>query len=95
MDETILALLHLADLKDTICPRRPAVPRLVPPLANRLLRLSDHLLIWNNSYFLLSDDGPVLMVDCGEPLSLEFHRQWRAAVGKRTVEVVLLNLHPL
>src|SRR5437667_319029 len=29
LDETIRALLHLADLKDTICPRRPAVPRLV------------------------------------------------------------------
>src|SRR5438270_6697874 len=60
LDETILALLHLADLKDTICPRRPAARRLVPPHANRLLRLTDHLLLWNNSYFLLSNDGPVM-----------------------------------
>jgi glyoxylase-like metal-dependent hydrolase (beta-lactamase superfamily II) len=91
LDETCLALLHLADLKDTICPRRPAVPRLVPPHSNRLLRLSDHLLLWNNSYFLLSDDGPVLMVDCGGPLSPEFHAEWREAVGERPVEVLLLT----
>jgi glyoxylase-like metal-dependent hydrolase (beta-lactamase superfamily II) len=91
LDETILALLHLADLKDTICPRRPAVPRLVPSQANRLLRLSEHLLLWNNSYFLLSEAGPVLMVDCGEPFSPEFHAQWRAAVGERRVEVVLVT----
>lgn len=91
LDETILALLYLADLKDTICPRRPAVRRLVPPHPNHLLRLSDHLLLWNNSYFLLSDDGPVLMVDCGEPLSDAFHEQWRNEIGERPVEVVLIT----
>lgn len=91
LDETILALLHLADLKDTICPRRPAARRLVPPHPGELLRLSEHLLLWNNSYFLLSDDGPVLMVDCGEPLSTEFHEQWQAKVGERPVEMVLVT----
>jgi glyoxylase-like metal-dependent hydrolase (beta-lactamase superfamily II) len=91
LDETSLALLHLADLKDTNCPRRPAVPRLVPPHSNRLMQLSEHLLLWNNSYFLLSQEGPVLMVDCGEPLSADFHTQWRDTVGERTVEVVLLT----
>jgi glyoxylase-like metal-dependent hydrolase (beta-lactamase superfamily II) len=91
LDETILALLNLAELKDSICPRRPAVRRLALPHANRLLRLSEHLLLWNNSYFLLSDDGPVLMVDCGERLSAAFHEQWRAVVGERPVEVVLVT----
>ena len=63
----------------------------MPPNPGRLLRLSEHLLLWNNSYFLLSDEGPVLMVDCGEPLPEAFHRQWRAEVGERPVEVVLVT----
>src|SRR5205823_1431504 len=91
LDETILALLHLADLKDTICPRRPSAPRLVPPRQNSLQRVSEHLLLWNNSYFLLSESGPVLMVDCGETLSPEFHAQWRDTVGERQVEVMLVS----
>jgi len=91
LDETILALLHLAELKDTNCPRRPAVARLLPPHSQRLMQLSPHLLVWNNSYLLLSDDGPVLMVDCGEPVNQSFHAQWREQIGPRPVEVVLVT----
>ena len=56
---------ELAELKDTIIPRRPAVRRLVRPLPGRLQQVSEHLYVWNNSYFLLSDDGPSWLDDRG------------------------------
>jgi glyoxylase-like metal-dependent hydrolase (beta-lactamase superfamily II) len=60
---TIEGLRRIAGLKDTICPGRPAVPRIVRPTPNALMPLSEHLYVWNNSYFLVSDEGAVLMVD--------------------------------
>jgi glyoxylase-like metal-dependent hydrolase (beta-lactamase superfamily II) len=99
-EETITRLRTLAELKDTICPGRPAVERLVRPASGALMRLSDHLLVWNNSYFLLSDDGPVLMVDNAGELPASFWDQFRAVVPPSSghpaeaIEVVLVtHLH--
>lgn len=88
---TIDRLRELADLKDTIVPRRPAVQRLVRPRANTMIQVSEHLWMWNNSYFLLSDDGPVLMVDVQCILPESFHEQYRATFGERPIEVVLVS----
>lgn len=88
---TIARLRELADLKDTIMPRRPAVERLVRHHRGELMRVSEHLWVWNNSYFLLSDDGPVLMVDVQTKLPEEFHELYRATFGERPIEVVLVS----
>jgi len=91
-EETIARLHRLAGLKDTICPGRPAVPRLVRPTPGALMPLSSHLYVWNNSYFLLSDDGPALMVDNAGALPERFWEQWRALPGSpRPIEVVLVT----
>jgi glyoxylase-like metal-dependent hydrolase (beta-lactamase superfamily II) len=96
-EETIARLQTLAELKDTICPGRPAVERLVRPTPGALMRVSDHLLVWNNSYFLLSDDGPVLMVDNAGELPASFWEQFQAllppspAHPEMSIEVVLVT----
>jgi glyoxylase-like metal-dependent hydrolase (beta-lactamase superfamily II) len=90
-EETEAAMRSLAELKDTIVPRRPAVRRLVRPRSGELQRVSDHLYIWNNSYFLLSDDGPVLMVDNAGPLPEPFWDQYGALLGDRPIEAVLVT----
>jgi glyoxylase-like metal-dependent hydrolase (beta-lactamase superfamily II) len=77
-DATIERVCRLAALKDTICPGRPAVPRLVRPISGALMPLSEHLSVWNNSYFLFSDDGPVLMVDNAGELPASFWTQYDA-----------------
>lgn len=84
-------LTALAELKDTLCPGRPHVPRLVEPIPNRLMRITEHLFIWNNSYFLTSRDGPVLMVDNAGPLPDDFWQQFRQQIGERPIEVVLIS----
>jgi glyoxylase-like metal-dependent hydrolase (beta-lactamase superfamily II) len=89
---TIARLHRLAALKDTICPGRPAVPRLVRPTPGALMPLSAHLYVWNNSYFLLSEDGPALMVDNAGELPDSFWQQWQALPGgERPIEVVLVT----
>jgi glyoxylase-like metal-dependent hydrolase (beta-lactamase superfamily II) len=88
--ETAAALQRLGELKDTICPERPAVTRLVRPEVNRLLRVSEHLWLWNNSYFLVSDEGATLMVDCQGTLPPAFWKQYAAEIG-RPIEVVLVT----
>jgi len=88
---TIDRLRKLADLKDTCVPGRPAVKRLVRPESNTFIQVSDHLWMWNNSYLLLSDDGPVLMVDVQMKLPETFYKDFRAALGERAVEVVLVT----
>jgi glyoxylase-like metal-dependent hydrolase (beta-lactamase superfamily II) len=91
-EETIQRLHRLAALKDTICPGRPTVPRLVRPSPGALMSLSPHLYIWNNSYFLLSDDGPALMVDNAGELPESFWAQWRDLPGgERPIEVILVT----
>lgn len=88
------ALEALAELKDTIVPGRPHVRRLVPPRPNVLQRVSPHLWVWNNSYFLLSDAGPVLMVDNAGALPNSFWEQYRAHLGDRPITTVLVtHLH--
>src|SRR6185295_3468281 len=81
------ALQWLGELKDTICAGRPAVTRLVRPEVNRLLRVSKHLWLWNNSYFLVSDDGATMMVDCQGTLPPAVGKQYAEAIG-RPIEVV-------
>jgi glyoxylase-like metal-dependent hydrolase (beta-lactamase superfamily II) len=91
LDETEMEMRELAELKDTIVPGRPAVPRLARPVQNRLQQVSPHLYVWNNSYFLLSDEGPVLMVDNAGPLPEPFWEQYRAQIGVRPIEVILVT----
>lgn len=88
---TIDRLRQLADLKDTCVPGRPAVQRLVRPQGNTFLQISEHLWLWNNSYFLCSDDGPVLMVDVQMKLPESFHADYRATFGERPIEVALIT----
>lgn len=91
-EETISRLQALAELKDTICPGRPAVSRLVRPHPDTMLPISEHLYVWNNSYFLLSDDGPVLMVDAAGELPASFWEQFAALTGgERRIEVILVT----
>ncbi len=90
-DKTIALLRRMVDLRDTIMPRRPAAQRLVRPQRNKMLRISEHLWLWNNSYFLLSDDGPVLMVDVQTKLPNSFHELYRQTFGDRPIEVVLVS----
>ncbi len=88
---TIDRLRRLADLKDTCVPGRPAVKRLVRPEGSTFIQVSEHLWLWNNSYFLLSDDGPVLMVDVQTQLPESFHEAYRATFGDRPIEVALIT----
>jgi len=90
-EKTINRLHELAELKDTICPGIPHVKRLVAQRGSTLVFVSEHLLIWNNSYFLLSDDGPVLMVDNAGPLPESFWEQYERLIGDRRIEVVLVS----
>jgi glyoxylase-like metal-dependent hydrolase (beta-lactamase superfamily II) len=90
-DLTITRLRRLADLKDTCLPGRPAVPRLVRPRPETFLQVSPRLWLWSNSYFLVSADGPVLMVDVERELPDSFFAQFRAALGDRPIEVVLVS----
>jgi glyoxylase-like metal-dependent hydrolase (beta-lactamase superfamily II) len=90
IDNTISWLLYLAELKDTICPRRPPVPRLARVHPNELIRVSEHLYVWNNSYFLLSDSGGVMMVDNAGTLPDSFWEQYDRDIGK-PIEVVLVT----
>src|SRR4051812_5471537 len=90
-EQTEAAMRRLAEIKDTIVPRRPAVRRLVRPLGGKLMRVSPHLYVWNNSYFLVSDEGPVLMVDSQGPLPPSFREQYRAVLGERPIEAVLVT----
>ncbi len=90
-DDTIDRLRAFADLKDTIVPRRPAARRLIRPRTNTFIPVSEHLWVWNNAYFLVSDDGPVLMVDVPTILPPSFHEAYRAALGDRPIEVVLVS----
>jgi glyoxylase-like metal-dependent hydrolase (beta-lactamase superfamily II) len=89
--ESEAALRELAERKDTIIPGRPAVRRLVPPRPMQLQQVSPHLYLWNNSYFLVSDAGPVLMVDNAAPLPTSFWEQYRAALGDRPITAVLVT----
>lgn len=91
---TIDKLRELADLKDTIMPRRPAVQRLARPLPGIFHQLTEHLWMWQNSYFLVSDDGPILMCDVPTVLPPEWHEQYHATFGDRPIEVVVVtHLH--
>jgi glyoxylase-like metal-dependent hydrolase (beta-lactamase superfamily II) len=85
------AMRRLAELKDTIVPGRPAVRRLVRPVGGSLQQVSEHLYLWNNSYFLVSDAGPVLMVDNAGPLPSSFWEQYRGVLGERPIEGVLVT----
>ncbi|MBI2301283.1 MAG: MBL fold metallo-hydrolase [Armatimonadetes bacterium] len=84
-------LRALADLKDTILPRRPAVRRLLRPHAGAFHRVSAHLYLWQNSYFLVSEEGAVLMVDVQCKLPDSFHKLYYETLGERPVEVVLIS----
>ena len=90
-EKTINRLHELSELKDTICPGIPHVKRLVPQRGNTLMPVSEHLFIWNNSYFLLSDEGAVLMVDNAGPLPESFWEQYELLIGDRKIEVVLVS----
>lgn len=91
---TISRLRELADLKDTMVPRRPAVQRLARPTADAFVRLSEHLWMWQNSYFLVSEDGPVLMVDVQCQLPDSFFELYCATLGDRPIEAVFVtHLH--
>ena len=89
--ETERRLDALAELKDSILPGRPAIQRLVRPVQNQLTQVSDHLYLWNNSYFLLSDEGPVLATDPQVDYPESFWEQWRAELGDRRIETVLIT----
>ncbi|MBI3910419.1 MAG: MBL fold metallo-hydrolase [Armatimonadetes bacterium] len=89
--QTEEALRTLGELKDTICPGRPAAKRLIRPVGDRLIQISAHLWVWNNSYFLVSDTGPVLMVDNAGPLPESFWEQYHACLGERRIEVNLIT----
>lgn len=88
---TVDRLRRLGDLKDTILPQRPPVQRLVRMHLGAMHRISDHLYLWGNSYFLLSDDGPILMVDVQTQLPDSFHALYRETFGERLIEVVLVT----
>ena len=90
-DQTREALYPLSELKDTICPGRPVVRRLVRIQGDTLMRISPHLWVWNNSYFLLSDTGGVMMVDAQGPLPEDFRRQWRDHMGDHRIDTVLVT----
>jgi glyoxylase-like metal-dependent hydrolase (beta-lactamase superfamily II) len=89
--ETEASLRALAEVKDTIVPRRPAVRRLVPPRSGVLMEALPGLWVWNNSYFLVSAAGPVLMVDNAGPLPGEFWEQYRRALGERPITTILVT----
>lgn len=90
-EQTGAALSRLAELKDTICPRRPHIERLVRVHENKLMSVSPHVWVWNNSYFLASETGGVLIVDAQGALPDDFWTQWREQVGDRRVETVLVT----
>jgi glyoxylase-like metal-dependent hydrolase (beta-lactamase superfamily II) len=92
-DETVARLRHLAELKDTICPRRPPVTRLARVHPNQLIRVSEHLYVWNNSYFLLSDGGAVMMVDNAGGLPDSFWEQYNRAIGTPIEVVLVTHIH--
>lgn len=88
---TIDRLWRLADLKDTCVRGRPAVQRLCRPLPNTFVRVSEHLWLWNNSYFLRSDDGALLMVDADLDQGEAFWGPFHATFGDAPLEVVLVS----
>jgi glyoxylase-like metal-dependent hydrolase (beta-lactamase superfamily II) len=93
IEETIAGLRTLSELKDSICPGRPAGKRLVECESDTLIEISPHLLMWNNTYFLLSETGGAMMIDAQGPLPVEFHEHWAKKAGDRIIEAVLVT-HP-
>ena len=90
MTETIEALTALADLRDTNLPGRPAVQRLVRSRPGEFAQVSEHLWLCDNSYYLRSDDGPVLLVDADVNPG-RWREGYRAVFGDRPIEVVLVS----
>jgi len=81
----------LARLKDSIVPGCGPSRRLLRPRSPRIERLTDHLLSWLNSFFVLSDQGGALMVDAGNLVSDEFWREFERASGGREIEAILIS----
>ncbi|MBI2194592.1 MAG: MBL fold metallo-hydrolase [Planctomycetes bacterium] len=89
--ETEDALERLGRLKDSIFPGCGPDQRLIRPWGTQLTRLTDHLLLWANSYFLLADEGGALMVDCGNAFTETLWDDFARESGGRRVEVVLIT----
>ncbi|MBI5831324.1 MAG: MBL fold metallo-hydrolase [Armatimonadetes bacterium] len=87
---TIARLYRLADLRDTNLAGRPAVRRLVRSRPGQFVQVSDHLWLCDNSYFLRSDDGPVLLVDA-DVSPERWQAGYREVFGEQPIEVVLVS----